>query len=194
MAGDEVTISTSSRRSFREMWPVTAAAPDVFERSDRHTQEDDEYHLTWAAIERLPTFERMRKGVIKHVDENGKVVHDEVDVAKLGFHDKKLLLDSILKIVEEDNEKFLRKIRDRQDRFVSLSLYSIGVLDFLDPSFDNQVVVKHSTIYGLIKHISWLMTIVHQPASVAGRTRLYVLIIYTNWLLAALSNNQLVFR
>jgi len=162
MAGDEVTISRSSRRSFREMWPVIAAAPDVFERSDRHTQEDDEYHLTWAAIERLPTFERMRKGVMKHVDENGKVMHDEVDVAKLGLHDKKLLLDSILKIVEEDNEKFLRKIRDRQDRFVSLSLYSI------------------KQIYGLLNHISWLLTIVHQPATVAGRTRLYVLIIYTS--------------
>jgi hypothetical protein len=59
---------------------------------------------------------------MKHVGENGKVVHDEVDVAKLGLHDKKILLDSILKIVEEDNEKFLRKLRDRQDRSVSLSL------------------------------------------------------------------------
>jgi hypothetical protein len=144
MAGDEVTISTSSRRSFREMWPVTAAAPDVFERGDRHTQEDDEYQLTWAAIERLPTFERMRKGVIKHVDENGKVVHDEVDVAKLGFHDKKLLLDSILKIVEEDNEKFLRKLRDRQDRFVSSSLYLIDVLDFLDPSVGHYPIQQPS--------------------------------------------------
>ncbi|KAK2418395.1 pleiotropic drug resistance protein [Trifolium repens] len=122
LAGDEVSISTSSRRSwtstsFRDVWTATSAAvPDVFERSDRHTQEDDEYYLTWAAIERLPTFERMRKGVMKHVGENGKVVHDEVDVAKLGLHDKKILLDSILKIVEEDNEKFLRKLRDRQDR------------------------------------------------------------------------------
>ena len=138
LAGDEVTISTSSRRSwtstsFRDVWTATAAAiPDVFERSDRHTQEDDEYHLTWAAIERLPTFERMRKGVVKHVPTRSschvKVVHDEVDVAKLGLHDKKILLDSILKIVEEDNEKFLRKLRDRQDRFVSLSLLDLDLL------------------------------------------------------------------
>ena len=127
LAGDEVTISTSSSRSrsrswksmrFQDIWTATAGAvPDVFEQSDRHTQEDDEYHLTWAAIERLPTLERMRKGVMKHVDENEKVMHDEVDVAKLGLHDKKILLDSILKIGEEDNEKFLRKLRDRQDRF-----------------------------------------------------------------------------
>lgn len=121
LAGDDLATSTSSRRSwtstsFREVW--TAVPPDVFERSDRHTQEDDEYHLTWAAIERLPTFERMRKGVVKHVLDTGKVVHDEVDVAKLGLHDKKLLLESILKIVEEDNEKFLRRLRDRQDRLV----------------------------------------------------------------------------
>jgi len=149
LAGDEVTISTSSSRSwksmsFQDIWTATAGAvPDVFEQSDRHTQEDDEYHLTWAAIERLPTLERMRKGVMKHVDENGKVVHDEVDVAKLGLHDKKILLDSILKIVEEDNEKFLRKLRDRQDRFVSLSLD----LDFIS---NNQLVVGR-TIYVVVR-------------------------------------------
>jgi len=130
--------------SFQDIWTATAGAvPDVFEQSDRHTQEDDEYHLTWAAIERLPTLERMRKGVMKHVDENGKVVHDEVDVAKLGLHDKKILLDSILKIVEEDNEKFLRKLRDRQDRFVSLSLD----LDFIS---NNQLVVGR-TIYVVVR-------------------------------------------
>ncbi|KAL5060201.1 hypothetical protein RYX36_031805 [Vicia faba] len=98
------------------MASVSAGVPDVFERSDRHTQEDDEYHLTWAAIERLPSFERMRKGVMKHVDENGKVVHGEVDVARLGLRDRKILLDSIFEVVEQDNDVFLRKIRDRQDR------------------------------------------------------------------------------
>ncbi|CAI8614815.1 unnamed protein product [Vicia faba] len=58
----------------------------------------------------------MRKGVMKHVDENGKVVHGEVDVARLGLRDRKILLDSIFEVVEQDNDIFLRKIRDRQDR------------------------------------------------------------------------------
>lgn len=133
MPGDDLAISASSRRSwtstpsFRDVW---TAPPDVFNRSDRHTQEDDEYHLTWAAIDRLPTFERMRKGVVKHVLENGKVVHDEVDVAKLGLHDKKILLESILKTVEEDNEKFLRRLRDRQDRYLFICGFSFVRINF----------------------------------------------------------------
>ncbi|XP_058739078.1 ABC transporter G family member 39-like isoform X1 [Vicia villosa] len=54
----------------------------------------------------------MRKGAMNHVNEDGKDVHGEVD----SLRDKKILLDSILESVEQDNDKFLRKIRDRQDR------------------------------------------------------------------------------
>lgn len=116
MSGDDLVMSARSSRS----WSRARAAPDVFDHSDRHTQEDDEYNLMWAAIERLPTYNRMRKGVMKHVDENGKIVHNEVDVPKLGLHDKKLLMETILKFVEEDNENFLKKLRERQSRFVDL--------------------------------------------------------------------------
>ncbi|RDX73571.1 ABC transporter G family member 39, partial [Mucuna pruriens] len=118
MASTLARDDTSSRRSwttasFREAW---TGGPDVFNVSGRHTHEEDEQELKWAAIDRLPTFERMRKGVLKHVLEDGHVVLDEVDVSNLRLHDKKLLIDSILKIVEEDNEKFLRRLRDRVDR------------------------------------------------------------------------------
>ncbi|KAK7284890.1 hypothetical protein RJT34_19644 [Clitoria ternatea] len=118
LAGDDLALSTGSRRSwtsasFREVW---TAQPDIFNVSGCHTHEDDEQELKWAAIERLPTFERMRKGVLKHVNDDGHVVHDEVDCTRLGFHDRKVLMDSILKVVEEDNEKFLRRLRDRIDR------------------------------------------------------------------------------
>nr|KYP71090.1 Pleiotropic drug resistance protein 2 [Cajanus cajan] len=58
----------------------------------------------------------MRKGVLKHVLDDGHVVLHQVDVANLGLHHKKLLIDNILKIVEEDNEKFLHRLRDRVDR------------------------------------------------------------------------------
>ncbi|XVF55669.1 hypothetical protein PTKIN_Ptkin06aG0055600 [Pterospermum kingtungense] len=124
LAGDDLARSMSSRRSwaasashrswasasFREVWQPP---PEVFNRSAR---EDDEEELRWAAIERLPTYDRLRKGVLTQVLDNGRVVHDEVDVTKLGMQDKKLLMDSMLKVVEEDNEKFLRRLRDRTDR------------------------------------------------------------------------------
>ncbi|KAH7553398.1 hypothetical protein JRO89_XS12G0007300 [Xanthoceras sorbifolium] len=56
------------------------------------------------------------KVVLRQVLDNGKVVHGEVDVTNLGMQDKKQLMESILKVVEEDNEKFLRRLRDRTDR------------------------------------------------------------------------------
>lgn len=97
----------------KDMWNDQ---PDAFSRSGR--QEEEEEELKWAAMERLPTYERLKKGMLGQVMSNGRIVHDEVDVTKLAADDKKKLMDSILKVVEEDNEKFLRKLRDRTDRLV----------------------------------------------------------------------------
>ncbi|KAL6988367.1 hypothetical protein U1Q18_014119 [Sarracenia purpurea var. burkii] len=123
LAGDDLARSTSSRGSFasgsRRSWAsgsfreVWQAPPDVFTRSDRQNDEDE---LRWAALERLPTYERMRKGMLSKVLEDGKVVRDEIDVTKLGMQDKKQLMERILKVVEDDNDKFLQKLRDRTDR------------------------------------------------------------------------------
>lgn len=126
LAGDDLARSTSSRRSwgstsFREVW---TAPPDVFNRSGR--QESEEEELRWAAIERLPTYNRLRKGMLRQVLENGRVVHDEVDLTKLGIQDKNRLMESILKVVEDDNEKFLMRLRDRTDR-VSIEVPKIEV-------------------------------------------------------------------
>ncbi|KAK3408153.1 hypothetical protein EUGRSUZ_J00451 [Eucalyptus grandis] len=126
LAGDDLMRQTSSRRSWRsasvrEMWN----APDVFQRSVRQVA-DDEEELRWAAIERLPTYDRLRKGILTQVRSNGRVVHDEVDVTNLGTQDKKVLMESILKVVEEDNEKFLRRLRNRTDR-VSIEIPKIEV-------------------------------------------------------------------
>lgn len=117
LAGD--ALSSSSRRSWRsssirEVWQ---AQPDVFSRNSTGRQAvDDEEELRWAAIERLPTYDRMRKGMLKQVLSNGRMVHSEVDVTNLGEQDKKQLMESILKVVEEDNEKFLQRLRNRTDR------------------------------------------------------------------------------
>lgn len=120
-AGDEFVRQTSSARSWRsasvrgsvrEIWNGT---PDVFQRNSTRQIGDDEEELKWAAIERLPTYDRMRKGILTEV-RSGRVVHNEVDVTQLGSQDKKILMESILKVVEEDNEKFLTRLRNRTDR------------------------------------------------------------------------------
>ncbi|CAN6577466.1 unnamed protein product [Malus baccata var. baccata] len=122
LASDDLAQSTSSRRSWglgsKRSWASTSfgevwqAPPDVFNRSGR---QDEEEELRWAAIERLPTYDRLKRGMLRKVLDNGRVVTDEVDVTKLGMQDRKQLMESILKVVEDDNESFLRRLRDRTD-------------------------------------------------------------------------------
>ncbi|CAN4097540.1 unnamed protein product [Withania somnifera] len=92
---------------------------DVFSRSSR--EEDDEEALKWAAIEKLPTYLRIRRGILT---EQGQT--REVDVTDLGLVEKRNLLERLVKIAEEDNENFLLKLKQRIDR-VGLDLPRIEV-------------------------------------------------------------------
>ncbi|XP_024991926.1 pleiotropic drug resistance protein 2-like isoform X2 [Cynara cardunculus var. scolymus] len=126
LAGDDLARSmsrrslSSSRRSWasasiKEAFSAAPSGGDAFARSSgRH--DDDEEELKWAAIEKLPTYDRLRKGILKQVLDNGEIVHEQIDIAHLGAQDKKQLMGSILKVVEEDNEKFLIRVRARTDR------------------------------------------------------------------------------
>lgn len=107
------SVSTRSWASASVREVFTTAGQDVFQRSGR--DHDDHEELMWAAIERLPTVDRVRKGILEQVLDDGKVVREEVDFANLGIQDKKHLTEYILKAVE-DNESFLRRLRDRTDR------------------------------------------------------------------------------
>ncbi|KAG5152500.1 hypothetical protein JHK84_028972 [Glycine max] len=118
-----MNIGSLSRRSWvsetvPEMWGAGAGhGGDVFERSTRVDDDNDEEELMWAAIERLPTFERLRKSIVKRVlEESGRFNYEEVDISNLGFQGKKKLLHAILRNVEADNERFLRRMRERIDR------------------------------------------------------------------------------
>ncbi|KAG5553360.1 hypothetical protein RHGRI_011287 [Rhododendron griersonianum] len=131
LSRDDLTRSSSSRRSFasgsRRSWASTSFREawqgqlDVFGRAmSRSGRQDEEEELRWAAIERLPTYDRLRKGMLNRVLDDGKIVQGEVDVTKLGNQEKKLLMDSVLKTAEEDNERFLQRLRDRTDRMTLL--------------------------------------------------------------------------
>ncbi|XP_078148909.1 ABC transporter G family member 36-like [Carex rostrata] len=93
---------------------------DVFSRSSR--EEDDEEALRWAALERLPTFDRVKRGILAST--SGKI--NEVHVENLGVHEKKALLDRLIRVPEEDNERFLLKLKERFDR-VGIELPTIEV-------------------------------------------------------------------
>ncbi|CAA0839123.1 ABC transporter G family member 40 [Striga hermonthica] len=109
------TTSFSQRRS-SSAWSNNG--PEVFSSSAR--EEDDEEALKWAALEKLPTFDRLRKGLL--FGSRGDV--NEVEVQNLGNQDRVNLLERLVK--EEDNEKFLFKLKNRMDR-VGIELPTIEV-------------------------------------------------------------------
>ncbi|CAL9134814.1 unnamed protein product [Musa textilis] len=95
---------------------------NVFSRSSR--DEDDEEALKWAALEKLPTFDRVRRGILA-LAEDGRQLQ-EVDVQRLGFQERKTLMERLVRVAEEDNERFLLKLKDRIDR-VGIDLPTIEV-------------------------------------------------------------------
>ncbi|KAI7727410.1 hypothetical protein M8C21_009516 [Ambrosia artemisiifolia] len=98
----------SLRSGSTSLWRKTGM--DVFSRSNR--EEDDEEALKWASLEKLPTFDRLKKGLL--FGSTGPP--QEVDVDNLGFEERKRLLDRLIHTADEDNEKFLLKLRNRIDR------------------------------------------------------------------------------
>lgn len=120
MAAEHDPTPARSGRTFswastglREVWSTNP--PDVFTRS-ASDHDNEEEALKWAALEKLPTYDRMRRGILKTVLDNGKVEYEEVQLSRLGMQERRILTESILEIVEEDNEMFLRRLRDRIDR------------------------------------------------------------------------------
>lgn len=107
-------------------------------RSSRHSEEDEEA-LRWAALERLPTYDRLRTTLMKSYSvadsgnkynnnntNNNQGVHKQIDVRKLDINDRIKFIDRIFKVAEEDNEKFLKKFRNRIDK-VGISLPTVEV-------------------------------------------------------------------
>ncbi|XWS26922.1 hypothetical protein CRYUN_Cryun26dG0071800 [Craigia yunnanensis] len=84
-------------------------------------EEDDEEALKWAVLERLPTYERARKGVLHGILGDMK----EIDLRNLGFQERKELLNRFIKNAD-NNEDYLKKLKERIDR-VSLKLPTIEV-------------------------------------------------------------------
>ncbi|ONK71232.1 uncharacterized protein A4U43_C04F6250 [Asparagus officinalis] len=114
LSSDDIIGSTSSRRGWsRGMLPRTAT--DVFRR---YSDDDDEEegNLKWAVLEKLPTYDRMRKGNLRKEVENGKIGSVEIDSQNPGVSERKLLVEKILKVVEVDNEHFLPRLKSRIDQ------------------------------------------------------------------------------
>ncbi|TYH58357.1 hypothetical protein ES332_D08G148400v1 [Gossypium tomentosum] len=105
---DLYQFSNSFRANSSSRWRDSGGY-NVFSKSQREQENEDEEDLKWAAIERLPS---VRKGLVTTSD--GKMAN--VDITKLGPEQRKHLMDRLIKHAEKDNESFLLKVRERLDR------------------------------------------------------------------------------
>lgn len=83
---------------------------EVFSRPS--VEADDEEALKWAALEKLPTNLRIRRGIL--TEDEGK--SREIDIMNLGIVERRNLVERILKIAEEGNEEYLLKLKERIQR------------------------------------------------------------------------------
>ncbi|KAH9714763.1 ABC transporter G family member 40 [Citrus sinensis] len=114
---DIYMASTSLPRSISR-WRTSSMG--AFSRSSR--EEDDEEALKWAAIEKLPTYNRLKKGLL--TTSRGEAF--EVDVSNLGPQERQRLINKLVTVPEVDNEKFLLKLKNRIER-VGIDLPKVEV-------------------------------------------------------------------
>ncbi|KAL4292329.1 hypothetical protein AHAS_Ahas18G0017200 [Arachis hypogaea] len=107
---------TISRNLSKTSWRMEEVfASGRYSRRSSNVDEDEEA-LKWAAIEKLPTYDRLRTSIIQTAlegNDDAKMGHKEVDVRKLDINERQQIIDKIFKVAEEDNEKFLTKFRNR---------------------------------------------------------------------------------
>jgi hypothetical protein len=95
-------------------WRAAAASfRESLSRSLSHQDKDDEVELRWAAVERLPTLDRIHTSLLLHTDQDRDQV---VDVRSLGAAERRMVVDTLISNVHRDNLRLLRKQRQRMDR------------------------------------------------------------------------------
>ncbi|XP_017975825.1 PREDICTED: pleiotropic drug resistance protein 3 isoform X4 [Theobroma cacao] len=120
----------SLRYSFRHLASsFRSATSDAVSFKEK---DDDQVELQWAAIERLPTFERLRTSLFDHKllndgkEDQGRRKMEMIDVTKLGALERRVFIEKLITKIEEDNLQLLKKLKERMDR-VGLKLPTIEV-------------------------------------------------------------------
>ncbi|KAL0427048.1 UNVERIFIED_CONTAM: ABC transporter G family member 32 [Sesamum latifolium] len=94
------------------MW---STAENFSARSESFREDvDDEEALRWAALERLPTYRRIRRGIFRNMVGDTK----EIDIHTLQAEEQKIVLDRLINSVDDDWESFFARVRRRFDRVV----------------------------------------------------------------------------
>ncbi|XP_039012083.1 pleiotropic drug resistance protein 3-like [Hibiscus syriacus] len=126
------------RSSFRHLSSsFRISTSDLSLSSSFRENNDDEVELQWAAIQRLPTFDRLRTSLFDHslLDDDTSKVEDgiktggkrkAIDVTDLGALERRVFIEKLITKIEDDNLRLLKKLKERTDR-VGLELSTIEV-------------------------------------------------------------------
>lgn len=104
---------SSARVSSPNIWRI-GGETDVFWRRSSAKEENVEEALTWIALEKLPIYLRIQRGILTEAEGWGR----EIEVQSLEIIERRNLLERLLKAAKEDNKKFLMKLKQRIERFV----------------------------------------------------------------------------
>lgn len=128
---------TSSLRSLSAnvggTWGLIGAVDNPLERrSNAHHDDamDDEEALKWAAVERLPTYDRVRTSIFHKASGSIK----QVDVRELTPLETSELLNKLMQETQDENNVLLLKMRKRLDKYATLPPKPYKLSSFLPPS------------------------------------------------------------
>ncbi|XP_052489082.1 pleiotropic drug resistance protein 3-like isoform X3 [Gossypium raimondii] len=158
---------------------------DLRKRSDDYDDDEDddvghdEVELQWAAIERLPTFKRIRTSLFDQKLLNagkdevlGKKV---INVTRLGALERRVFIDHLITIIDKDNLKLLKKLKERMAR-VGLELPTTDVR-FKNLNVEAECKVVHGkphipTLWNTITNIFSAITNVNRCMSQPNKIKI----------------------
>ncbi|KAK8693695.1 hypothetical protein V6N13_071267 [Hibiscus sabdariffa] len=141
------------RSSFRQFSSSFRTATSDLAVPSFRENNDDEVELQWAAIQRLPTYRRLRTSLFDHkllMNDTRKEEDDiktdrkreVIDVTELGPMERHVFMEKLITKIEDDNLRLLKKLKERIDRqetsSVSFVLNKVGLeLSTIEVRFQN---------------------------------------------------------
>ncbi|MBA0560120.1 hypothetical protein Golob_017038 [Gossypium lobatum] len=118
--------------SFRHLSSSFRSTTSDLAVSSFRQNNDDEMELQWAAIQRLPSFKRLRTSLFDHKLLNDTTKEEEeikvdrkrkvIDVTELGALERRVFIEKLITKIEDDNLRLLKKLKARIDRQESICL------------------------------------------------------------------------